>query len=85
MIDQNPTFKKKVELEDFVLNRGAKGGKINKDDNMSIVDKVNASIVFMEELFENRNRRNMKRPNLKKQVMNKLMNCIARPSFLNDL
>ena len=85
IIKENPSFKTRIDREDFVHSRGARGGKINKDENNSIVDKVNATIIFMEDLFESRNRKNMKRPNLKKQVMNKLVNCVARPSFLVDL
>jgi hypothetical protein len=39
----------------------------------------------MEDLFESRQQKMLTRPTIKKQVMNKLLNCIARPSFLIDL
>ena len=32
ILQNNPQFRQKVDREDFVTSRGAKAGKINKDD-----------------------------------------------------
>jgi hypothetical protein len=44
--------------------------------------KMNSQILLLEDIFENRRHKNMKRPKIKDQVLNNLNNCIATPSFL---
>lgn len=49
------------------------------------MDKMNTQMLFMEEVFETRKQKQMKRPRIKDQVFSYLQRCKAGDSFLQGL
>ena len=78
-------LKKKHDLDTFIEKQGGRAGILCKDENNSEIDKVNASILFLEEIFEAKKKRTIQRPCDKEQVMDYIKNCLAQPGFLTHL
>jgi hypothetical protein len=85
MLNANPEFKKKVEIDEFAEKIAKRSSVISKNLNEVNVDRTNAQIVFLEKIYEHRKAHKNKSKVDKEKVMLFLNNCIARPSFLQDL
>jgi hypothetical protein len=86
----NPEFKKKVELENYINKVNNKCGIHPLEDNSDsqlnqYINKTNKHILMLEQIFENRKAKGIKRPIVKSQVMNQLLKAKAGQQFINDI
>lgn len=86
MVKADRGLKTILEHESFVEKRQQKTG-VSSDalGGNPYVDKMNTQMLFMEEVFETRKQKQMKRPKIKDQVFSYLQRCKAGESFLLGL